>query len=874
MSGNDPWGAFRTGTSAPAAPVHNMPLPTSTVPIRKEAHTQHEEDNSDQRISLEQQRLDLDRQRQELQRQLDAAKVSSIAANSGVDTQAGQDQAASHAVDLSKAMETVLRAGPDAARPRTLETAVSAMTDNPTALAWSRHPTLMGYELGDANANRQTVAAALNNALESAVWLKTGAAADAPQRANIMSTIQPTQMDDANVLTWKKENLKTLIAEARVRAGPANVKANEALDGLAHNLDFIYSPKTVQQVKGDGRSQEQESFAANHDRQGNPMPNWTDKLGVDDTKLKGSTNGFDLMDYPPAAQAEHDQWMRMNPKAGFGEYNQFISQLSDKYLSGDPEYQKLQQTAGLGPASGMHNTPEQEATWIKYRDYYAAHPNADLPPIHWQRKLSPVESAINDFGQTDVGTAVGQTANALTAGIPEMLLSDRQRAMVQLRNSEHGKSAVLGDLVGTMAPGGALNVGTKMLEKLAAKKFIEHDAGMVSRLAGNTIYGGMRGGAAAPSGHTTEGVVEGAGASMIGGLAGETLGGGPRSFQSPETVQALDTLKKVKLTNLQRLGAGDTEEAIQGLGFARKARNASIESMNLDKANQALRPLGETLPAGTKAGFEANGVVNKILGNRYNLLAPKIQGKLDSAFEMATNGLRQVATKDGDPIKAQLWRELQGVKDTFKNGVYNGNIFRDAQQKLRQLQDDWSKVEPGAGIVSASSYHEMARVAGKLRGQLRAQVGRNNPEVAKELNLLDRGYAKSMLAEKATRSAQGVYGPKQLLKAVEQMDKSKGKAAFARGQAHDQDYALAAQHVIGSQGTREASSLWQTLMSGAAVAAHPSLAVPTMLAYAPILRQLTRGLASKRPENLVKVTTPAIAQMLRKYVTEGKDVRN
>lgn len=80
---------------------------------------------------------------------------------------------------------------------------------------------------------------------------------------------------------------------------------------------------------------------------------------------------------------------------------------------------------------------------------------------------------------------------------------------------------------------------------------------------------------------------------------------------------------------------------------------------------------------------------------------------------------------------------------------------------------------------------------------------RNNPSLQPIKDRIDAGYSKFKIVQQASRNAgthpDGTFTPAQLNRAVISRDRSKDKAAFARGDALMQDLATAAKDVLPSR---------------------------------------------------------------------------
>jgi len=185
MAQNDPWAAFRTGPAAqpaPSPPPAQTPaaprLPYSPAKVQQQVNQERQEERADTRIGVD---LNQDARAAEEH----AKKMATLEANGGIDTNASQDQAASHAINLEtnlRALNDVRRRKPSAMKPGLLEVRVSAITDNPNVLSVVR---------GGDDGERQIAATALDSSMESLVWLSTGASSTEPQGQRFKSEITP-----------------------------------------------------------------------------------------------------------------------------------------------------------------------------------------------------------------------------------------------------------------------------------------------------------------------------------------------------------------------------------------------------------------------------------------------------------------------------------------------------------------------------------------------------------------------------------------------------------------------------------------------------------------------------------------------------------
>ena len=838
---------------APQTPPPGQ-LPYSPAKVQQQAKTQQDMENANTRVVI-------DQQQNNRQQEDHDVKMRTVQANSGVDTQSSQDQAAGHALNLTRQLQTLDQIDADNQKPGFLESAIGMVTDDPN---------IMSVVRGGRDGQRQIAAAAQGSALESIIWLSTGAAVTDPQGRRYMNEITPFYGDSPETLRWKRDRLMGRIAEAKVRAGPANVKVQEALDMLGQRSEQLYAPERwaktpetseVSDSKFKKTYDQTNAKSPYYDDQGRPLMSVSDILaGAEPEKVRDED--YQTMDYPWQANAMHAQWVKENPNATTEDYVAFRKTLDKMYLG--------EENIGGGYEKD-YTDPEIYAQAQNFLDWNRANPNSDIPPLHWRKKLSSFERARNWLNSKDPGGFANTTANAMTVGAVDLLTDDQSLANIRRRRDKNPGTTMAAEMLGSVLP---VSRGAKAISTLG-KAWLKKEISPARAMAlANVGYGATRGIEEAPDGKAMQGALIGGLAALPGSVVGTKIAGGSRA-RVPSKLQAqIDQLGDVEdMTLMQATGRGRVEEGLQGLPKVREAREASIAGMNRGNVNRVLKPLGEKLPDDVETGFEANAHMAKVLNNEYNKLTPRIGGTLDSSYNNAFTAIRQKILNSGDPLKVDLWRQLQAVQSLFKGGKFNGNLFRDADQKLRDLANDWMQVEAGPGVVSPSTYHEMARVALKLKDNLRAQISRSHPQIAARLKTLDRAWAHKTRIENATnRSTTGIYSPKQYLTTLKMLDASKGRGRYAQGKAFDQQWARAADEVLGSAPPAEHANLMQSAMAYWAMARHPfKVGGPALalgaLNYAPGVKQLAKVLATtKRPDYWMKALPPAYAQGGRKSI--------
>lgn len=273
----------------------------------------------------------------------------------------------------------------------------------------------------------------------------------------------------------------------------------------------------------------------------------------------------------------------------------------------------------------------------------------------------------------------------------------------------------------------------------------------------------------------------------------------------PNTSKEVTALMKEGVTPTigQTLG-GRAQRAEEGLtsvpilGDAIKsAQRRTVEQFNRATLNKALSPIGEKLPKDVHVGNDAIEYVAQKLGDKYDDLLPKMVGRADDAFTSELSTLRQMAQNLPAAQRAHFDRILQNeVEKRFTpHGLMSGETAKNIESKLGQMIRGYGKDANYDNQLLADALRE-------TQATLRRMLERNNPQFAGELQNINAGYAAFLRAQNAAGrigSHEGVFSPAALRGAVRQLDPSRNKAAFARGNALLQDLADAGQSVLGSR---------------------------------------------------------------------------
>jgi hypothetical protein len=301
-----------------------------------------------------------------------------------------------------------------------------------------------------------------------------------------------------------------------------------------------------------------------------------------------------------------------------------------------------------------------------------------------------------------------------------------------------------------------------------------------------------------------------AGIGAAGGAGGQAALRGLARVVRPRTdPNALALLGKgVTPTPGQILGGGakraeDALTSVPILGDAIKSGQArATADLNRAAMNRALEPIGVTLPKGM-VGREAVEFVGEQLGRRYDALLPRLTTQADGQFMQEIQSLRtMMANGSIDPAKAAQFEALlqNNVLGKFMPGANGAPTL--TGQTLKQIETDLGQL---ASRFRASMDPDQQMVGDALleaQSALRSNVQRMNPQFADELKAINTGYANFKRIQRAASGVgteEGVFTAAQLQGAVKALDRSKDKAAFARGDALMQDLSDPAKAVMGSR---------------------------------------------------------------------------
>jgi hypothetical protein len=305
-----------------------------------------------------------------------------------------------------------------------------------------------------------------------------------------------------------------------------------------------------------------------------------------------------------------------------------------------------------------------------------------------------------------------------------------------------------------------------------------------------------------------EGALYGAGAAEegerlsgagVGGALGGVLGGAVGASFPKVSEQAKKLISEgVPVTAGQAMG-GVPRLAETAMGaipvvreFVQQAKDRATAGFTSAVMNRALKPLGEELPKkleGTQAFDETMDLISK----EYEKVIPSLN--VGSAEEMAK------AVQTGISEATEVQPTLYG-KDLKEFSDLVGNIFskmpKSGNVDGKVLKEIESRLGAAARTKLKSGRPDTAFALNDVKAAFRKELARQDKTGSEALSRVNEAYKNILPIEKSVNKALaegGNFTPKQLMQSMRQQSPRQ----TARGQMTDQDFAMAAQEVIGKK---------------------------------------------------------------------------
>ncbi|MCO4879064.1 transglycosylase SLT domain-containing protein [Paraburkholderia caribensis] len=297
----------------------------------------------------------------------------------------------------------------------------------------------------------------------------------------------------------------------------------------------------------------------------------------------------------------------------------------------------------------------------------------------------------------------------------------------------------------------------------------------------------------------------------------------------------------------------------------RSGRNQAIGDFNRAIGNDALAPIGETVPANVAAGSEMNQFVADRIGQRYDAIARNGRVMLDQPLQNDIASLQAGIQRDAPALAGRFNGVVQN-QILNKNG---GNLTGDQWANTRSMIN--RSIRDHSGPNASSDDGVLAGYLGQLQDAITSNAEHySNHGVQQDLAQANNAWARYKLLEKAAGSkpaqkADNVFTPSQYLDASRATQNAAQRATSAGGQGFPaQNLAQTAQPLLGNTvpdsgtaGRLGAMGLVAgTLMSNPLLAAKGALAA---LPYLPGVRNIAPALVTARPA-AVRAVAPYVAR--------------
>lgn len=283
--------------------------------------------------------------------------------------------------------------------------------------------------------------------------------------------------------------------------------------------------------------------------------------------------------------------------------------------------------------------------------------------------------------------------------------------------------------------------------------------------------------------------------------------------------------KGVMLTPAQMIGdvpgvgslARTTEDVASGLlPFVQGARNRGIESFDRTITNEALAPIGQTLPRGVR-GRDAIKAGNQILSDEYNRIlspitvTPDAMWTADLSAALAPSNLSRQARRELNDWTADLRARFQGP--------INGN--------------DWKQIDSELSSAIATAPRPLASSLRQVRTAFEAALERSAPGSLAQKKAADAAYANFDRVRRA--AANPATGRNDELFTASNLNSILARAenrAYAQGEARLQETTDQAETVlaptVGNTGSGQRAIIGAGLLGGGVI--NPAVAIPTVVA--------------------------------------------
>ena len=216
------------------------------------------------------------------------------------------------------------------------------------------------------------------------------------------------------------------------------------------------------------------------------------------------------------------------------------------------------------------------------------------------------------------------------------------------------------------------------------------------------------------------------------------------------------------------------EDALASLpvagSFIGGAQRRSIETFNRAVIDDALAPIGQTLPRNAEMGHAAVADAADRISDAYEQVLPRLTFRRDAAFDGELQNLRTLATNMPPDQSAQFERILQNnvLSRLNPTGTMLGGDLKTVESDLGRFASQYRSSSVASERQLGDALRETQRI-------LRTTLERQNPTDAPRLQAINSAFARLVRVEGAAgnrMTSGGVFTPADLLTAIKRSDTS------------------------------------------------------------------------------------------------------
>jgi len=330
----------------------------------------------------------------------------------------------------------------------------------------------------------------------------------------------------------------------------------------------------------------------------------------------------------------------------------------------------------------------------------------------------------------------------------------------------------------------------------------------------------------------------------------------------------------VPLTPGQILGGGfaRTEDKLTSVPFLgdmiKNAQQRSVQGFNRAAYNEALAPIGATLPKGTTAGSDAVGAVRQAIGDVYDSIQPRAQFVPDQNFVSDLQLIRQNLEQNA-PAAINQFDNI--VKNQVANkAAANGGVLSGKQ--WGQTRSEISSIARNQVLGNATPDNRtLAAALNDLNEAINSGVGRSSPpDVLPTLEKANAAWARYKQLEAAAGMAGASNNGNVFTAAQFSNAARKGATAAQRAQNSglNGQFAADAQSVLGAK-YPDSGTPGRALLALAGPAALGQMAAPQAMIPAAAgigLAALPYTSVGQRATQSILTSRPAVAEPIADFL--------